>query len=217
MTNINKFYSSILNIRSYNSKDKIEKIVCEEKDKLMKETIDLTGFCKYIASIIEERLRNELINVTYLDLNEIIGVNHVILISEYKSEGGIDEQRKLLENDGIVVNKNKVKLCNKKYYIYMVRCSDDSIYTGITTDVERRFIEHFSKNKKGAKYTHNHSVEKIEAIFFCTNRVLASKLEFQIKKLTKDKKEALINDNSMLNILFDEKIEVLCYRSINIS
>ncbi|MBQ3573901.1 MAG: GIY-YIG nuclease family protein, partial [Clostridia bacterium] len=37
------------------------------------------------------------------------------------------------------------------YYVYMMRCSDNSLYTGITTDLERRFEEH--KSKKGAKYT----------------------------------------------------------------
>lgn len=39
------------------------------------------------------------------------------------------------------------------YYVYMLRCIDNTIYTGITVDVDRRMKEHFSKNEKCAKYT----------------------------------------------------------------
>ena len=39
------------------------------------------------------------------------------------------------------------------YYVYMLRCKDNSIYTGITTDINRRMEEHFSKGQKCAKYT----------------------------------------------------------------
>lgn len=40
------------------------------------------------------------------------------------------------------------------WYIYIVECSDHSLYTGITTDIERRIKEHNTDNKLGAKYTH---------------------------------------------------------------
>ena len=42
------------------------------------------------------------------------------------------------------------------YYTYMLRCTDDSIYTGITTDLKRRMDEHFTQGEKCAKYTKRH-------------------------------------------------------------
>ena len=45
------------------------------------------------------------------------------------------------------------------YYVYLIQCEDKSIYTGITTDLERRFQEH--KDKIGGHYTRAHKVEKI--------------------------------------------------------
>ena len=47
------------------------------------------------------------------------------------------------------------------YYVYMLRCTDNSLYTGITTDLERRMSEHFSKDKKCAKYTRRHNAKKM--------------------------------------------------------
>ena len=49
------------------------------------------------------------------------------------------------------------------YYIYMLRCKDDSIYTGITTDLDRRMKEHFGAGEKSAKYTRSHVALKLEA------------------------------------------------------
>ena len=47
------------------------------------------------------------------------------------------------------------------YYIYMLRCKDDSIYTGITTDLDRRMKEHFGAGEKSAKYTRSHVALKL--------------------------------------------------------
>ena len=78
------------------------------------------------------------------------------------------------------------------FYIYIIRCDDNSLYTGITTDVKRRFSEHKEKSLKGAKYTHFHNVSKIEAVWKVKTRQEASKVEYSIKKLTKSKKEELV-------------------------
>lgn len=83
------------------------------------------------------------------------------------------------------------------YYIYMLRCKDNSIYTGITTDVERRMKEHFEQNEKCAKYTRRHEAKKLEAVWQTENRALASKLEYAIKQLTKLKKEEIIKTNRL--------------------
>jgi len=72
----------------------------------------------------------------------------------------------------------------------MIRCSDNSLYTGITTDPKRRFIEH--KNLKGAKYFYAHTPIKIVYIEMAKGRSEASKREYAIKKLTAIKKQSLI-------------------------
>lgn len=103
------------------------------------------------------------------------------------------------------------------YYTYMLRCEDNSIYTGITSNVERRMEEHFSKDKKCAKYTATHQAKKLESVWESENRVLASKLEFHIKKnLSKQEKECLIKDNNLLEKFLGEKIEAQNYKSIKI-
>lgn len=78
------------------------------------------------------------------------------------------------------------------YYIYMLRCTDNSIYTGITNDLENRMNAHFNKLPVGAKYTHSHTAEKLEIVWETENKSLASKLEYRIKHLSKYNKENLI-------------------------
>ena len=93
------------------------------------------------------------------------------------------------------------------YYIYMIRCEGNFLYTGITTDIERRFNEHSEKDVKGAKYTKSHTVETIEAVWRTNTRSDASKLEYNLKKLPKSKKEAIIIDNKNFDIYLSEKID----------
>ncbi len=102
------------------------------------------------------------------------------------------------------------------YYVYMIRCKDNSIYTGITTDIIRRIREHLEKQGKGAKYTHLHTVVHLECIWSTENRALASKLEFRIKKLSKCKKEQLIITNDFEKI-FDGTIEIDKYIRVDIN
>ena len=84
------------------------------------------------------------------------------------------------------------KTISKPYYTYMLRCQDNSIYTGITTDIKRRMSEHFGKTDKCAKYTFNHDPKKLEGVWKSDNRILASKLEFHIKHLRKNQKEEIL-------------------------
>ena len=101
------------------------------------------------------------------------------------------------------------------YYTYMLRCTDNSIYTGITSNLERRMKEHFTQNEKCAKYTATHHAIKLEAVWESEDRVFASKLEYHIKKsLTKKEKEALIQDSTLLEKLLGNKIEVQNYKRI---
>lgn len=89
----------------------------------------------------------------------------------------------------------------KKYYVYILRCKDFSLYTGITTDVKKRYQKHLEG--KGAKYTKSRGVEKIELYFSCSNRSEASKIEWFIKKMSKKNKEEIILKFDS----FQEKIE----------
>lgn len=98
------------------------------------------------------------------------------------------------------------------YFIYILRCNDNSLYTGITTDVNRRFNEHIKDAKKGAKYTKIHTPIKIECVWKTTNKSLASKLEYYIKKLEKSKKEELIKKEEKLNEFLGDKIDIKEYK-----
>ena len=100
------------------------------------------------------------------------------------------------------------------YYTYMLRCSDNSIYTGITTDLTRRIKEHIEKSNKCAKYTHSHQGIKLEIAWKSENRVLASKLEYHLKTLTKVKKEMLIKQPEKLKEILGQKISCEKYISI---
>lgn len=96
------------------------------------------------------------------------------------------------------------------YYVYMIRCKDNTIYTGITTNLDRRFEEH--KNKIGAKYTKRHEVDKIEIAWTCENRSIASKLEYHLKKLSKTDKEAIIKHKKILFL----ELEIDKYTLVNV-
>ena len=76
------------------------------------------------------------------------------------------------------------------YYIYLLRCEDNSLYTGITTDLARRLNQH--QRGKGAKYTASHGAKGIECAFRAANRSLALRLEYRIKCLDKLQKESLL-------------------------
>ena len=92
----------------------------------------------------------------------------------------------------------------KMYYIYMLRCLDNTIYTGITKDLERRLKEHKEGKKNVAKYTAVHGAKYFECAWQCENRGDASKLEYWVKTLSKKEKEALIENSQLKNVLQDK-------------
>lgn len=73
----------------------------------------------------------------------------------------------------------------------MIRCEGGELYTGITTDPDRRFKEHLS-GTKGAKYTKRHKPVRMEAVWDAEDRSTASKLEFRLKRLSHTEKEEVI-------------------------
>jgi len=90
----------------------------------------------------------------------------------------------------------------------MLRCEDDSIYTGTAKDYLKRCKEHLSS--KGAKYTKAHKVVNIERVFLCDSRSIACSLESKLKKYTKKKKESVISkpDDFIKEIENNRKIKI---------
>ncbi|MBT3203136.1 MAG: GIY-YIG nuclease family protein [Gammaproteobacteria bacterium] len=77
--------------------------------------------------------------------------------------------------------------------VYILRCSDNSLYTGITTDVERRISEHNDKSSNlGAKFTRGRQPVKLVFQEQAETRSQASKREMEIKSLTRIQKLNLI-------------------------
>lgn len=72
---------------------------------------------------------------------------------------------------------------NKIWYIYILECSDHTLYTGITIDVERRIEQH--NTNKGAKYTKGRGPVKLIKYFERPTKSEALKLEYKIKQLPK--------------------------------
>lgn len=78
------------------------------------------------------------------------------------------------------------------YHLYILKCSDKTLYTGITVGLERRLREHNS-SKLGAKYTRARRPVKLVYSKKFRNRSSASKAESRIKKLSREKKLELIH------------------------
>ena len=78
-----------------------------------------------------------------------------------------------------------------KYFVYILRCADDTLYTGITTDLERRVDEH-NNSAKGAKYTRARRPVSLVYSEILENRSDASKREYFIKKMSRKEKIQLL-------------------------
>ena len=78
------------------------------------------------------------------------------------------------------------------YYVYILRCEDNSLYTGITSDVKRRVSEHFFQKSRCARYTKSHKVKDLAAVFGAGDKSSALKCEIALKKLSKEEKEQLV-------------------------
>ncbi|WP_371373739.1 GIY-YIG nuclease family protein [Thalassotalea aquiviva] len=78
------------------------------------------------------------------------------------------------------------------WFVYVLQCADTSLYTGITTDTQRRVHEHNSGGIKSAKYTRNRLPVQLMYQERCDCRSSATKREIAIKKLTRKQKLALI-------------------------
>lgn len=80
------------------------------------------------------------------------------------------------------------------YHTYVVRCADGSLYTGIAADLQRRMRQHAGKLPAAAKYTRSHSVVALEGVWRSADRQSASRLEYAIKHLPREKKLLLLRE-----------------------
>jgi len=80
----------------------------------------------------------------------------------------------------------------KNWFVYILCCADDSLYTGITIDLKRRIDEHNHDDIKAARYTK--SRRPVELVFHesYANRALASQREYEIKQMSRVQKIDLI-------------------------
>lgn len=99
------------------------------------------------------------------------------------------------------------------YFIYIIQCRNGRLYTGITTDIKRRFAEH-SGGKRGARFTRANPPEKILAVWSCEGRSAASKLECAVKKLKRPQKLQLISDAEFLSEKFGNEYAMKYKREI---
>ncbi|MCG8380182.1 MAG: GIY-YIG nuclease family protein [Proteobacteria bacterium] len=81
------------------------------------------------------------------------------------------------------------------WVVYILRCSDQTLYTGITSDLERRLQEHNHDNKLAAAYTRSRRPVTLIYHETYTDRATATKREAEIKKLSRQEKEQLIENN----------------------
>lgn len=87
-------------------------------------------------------------------------------------------------------------------YVYIVRCGDDTLYTGITKDIQKRMKTHLGGTATAAKYTRSHKVSELLSLWMCDDYKAAAKLEYAIKKkLTRTQKwELVANPDSLCEV-----------------
>ena len=80
------------------------------------------------------------------------------------------------------------------WFVYIIRCADNSLYTGITKNVARRIQEHNNDDSLGAKYTKSRRPVVLVHQEICDSRSLATKREYEIKKLTRKQKDRFLSE-----------------------
>jgi len=82
------------------------------------------------------------------------------------------------------------------WYVYILRCADNTLYTGITKDINKRIAEHNRDSLLAARYTRGRRPVKLVYQETATSRSQATKRELQIKKMRKELKENLVKKNN---------------------
>ena len=90
------------------------------------------------------------------------------------------------------------------WHLYLIRCHDGSLYTGITTNVARRFAEHQGNGDTGAKYLRGRGPLTLVFKKKLESRSLALSVESKIKKLSKARKEELIRTKKHIEVIIKQ-------------
>ena len=87
-----------------------------------------------------------------------------------------------------------------QWTLYVVECADESLYTGITTDVERRVREH-NESDRGARYTRARRPVELVASWRCADRSEAARAEYAFKQLRRPQKLRLLNGGDIFELI----------------
>lgn len=93
-------------------------------------------------------------------------------------------------------------------YIYIIKCNNESLYTGIAKDIKARMKQHVKGT--AAKYTRSKKIKELCALWSCENYSDAGKLEYAIKQLTRAQKQELISGGDFPNKI-SEKLDTTLY------
>jgi putative endonuclease len=92
---------------------------------------------------------------------------------------------------------------NRHWWVYILRCGNGALYTGVTTDVQRRVREHADGGRLSARYTRAFGPVKLAYRCRIGSRELAHRVEYRIKRLRKQKKEELVAGQLTRKALLD--------------
>jgi hypoxanthine-DNA glycosylase len=102
----------------------------------------------------------------------------------------------------------------RDWYLYLIRCADGSLYTGITTEVERRLAQHREPGRGGSKYLAGRGPLALVWQKKIGDYSSALKAEHRVKKLPKDKKESLIHDTHLQDEILEPRSQLRCFDPI---
>jgi putative endonuclease len=87
---------------------------------------------------------------------------------------------------------------SQQWFVYILRCADRSLYIGMTRDVARRLREHQDQGTRCAKYLRGRAPLSLEFSVAVNSRSEALRLEYRLKKMSRQQKENLIAGNQLL-------------------
>ena len=125
---------------------------------------------------------------------------------------GVVKGSDLLAADDILYQSEERLKQSEKYdpawFVYILRCGNGALYTGVTTDVKRRVREHASQGRLAARFTRGFA--PVELVYSCCagSKSLAYRMEYRIKKLTREKKAVVVAKNF-------SKVELLDFLCLN--
>ncbi|RDL43968.1 GIY-YIG nuclease family protein [Marinomonas piezotolerans] len=95
----------------------------------------------------------------------------------------------------------------KCWFVYMIKTHKNTLYTGVTTDVERRFREHASQGVKSARYLRGKAPLELVWVASVDDKQMAMRLEYRIKQLPRKTKDKLVANEHTLESLFVDVFE----------